>query len=144
LSVVKLGAFEEHALLFGGTAMTNPIDNQFDFAGVGFTVLDLDTGKIAGGSILDGTEFQPLTEVTFNDATGVVSFRVATSRTVGVRNISFTGNVIDDSAGNAIGFTGTWKGERIPVIAEPTAAVTPPPDVVEGLWAAVVDRHQIQ
>ena len=83
-------------------------------------------------------------DVTFNDATGVVSFRVATSRTAGVRNISFAGNVIDDSAGNVIVFTGTRKGERIPVIAEPTAAITPPPDVIEGLWAAVLDRHQIQ
>jgi hypothetical protein len=126
--------------------MTNPINNRYDFAGVGFTLLDLDTGKISGGSLSDGTEFQPLSDVTFDNATGVISFRVAKSRIVGVHNISFTGNVIDDSAGNAIGFTGAWKGERIPIIAAPAAAagVPPPVDVVEGFWAAVVDRDQME
>jgi hypothetical protein len=106
--------------------------------------LDLDTGKISGGSLSDGTELQPLSDVTFNNATGVISFRVAKSRTGGVQNISFTGNVIDDSSGNPIGFTGAWKGERIPIVAAPVAAIVPPVDVVEGLWAAVVDRDQIQ
>jgi hypothetical protein len=125
--------------------MTNPINNVYDFAGVGFTLLDLDTGKISGGSLSDGTEFRPLSDVTFNNATGVISFRVAKSRTVGVQNISFTGNVIDDSSGNAIGFTGAWKGERIPIVTAPAAAaIVAPVDVVEGLWAAVVDRDQIE
>jgi hypothetical protein len=125
--------------------MTNPINNLFDFAGVGFTLFDLDTGIISGGSLSDGAEFQPLSDVIFNNATGVISFRVGKSQTAGVQNISFTGDVIDDSSGNAIGFTGAWKGERIPIVTAPAAAIVPPlVDVVEGRWAAVVDRDQIQ
>jgi hypothetical protein len=139
--------------------MSNP-DNNFDFAGAGFILLSLDIGTTSSGSLTDGSGFQPLSNITFDGTTGAVSFAVAESPTIGVRNIKFSGNVIDDGSGNAIGFTGTWQGVRVPVIIEesataaaqsapakpekPALRVFPPPIFdVGGSWAAVVDRDQI-
>jgi hypothetical protein len=140
--------------------MSNP-DNNFDFAGAGFILLSLDVGTTSVGSLSDGSSSQPLGNITFDDATGAISFDVAESPTIGVRNITFSGNVINDDSGNAIGFTGTWQGVRVPVIIEesaraaapsapvkregPALRVSPPPifDDVGGSWAAVVDRDQI-
>ena len=138
--------------------MSNP-DNNFDFAGAGFTLLSLDIGTTSSGSLTDGSGFQPLSNITFNDRTGAVSFGVAESPTISVRNIKFGGNVISDGSGNAIGFTGTWQGLRVPVIVEesatadaqsapakreePALGVVPPFFNAQGLWAAVVDRDEI-
>ena len=97
--------------------MSNP-DNNFDFAGAGFVLLSLDIGTTSSGSLTDGSGFQPLSNITFDGTTGATSFAVAESPTIGVRNIKFSGNVINDGSGNAIGFTGTWQGIRVPVIVE--------------------------
>lgn len=128
--------------------MSNP-DNNFDFAGAGFILLSLDIGTISSGSLSDASGSQPLSNITFNSTTGATSFHVAESPTTGVRNINFSGNVINDGSGNAIGFTGTWEGTRLPIIREsdarsaPAIGVIPTPFEVEGLWAAVIDRDQI-
>jgi hypothetical protein len=139
--------------------MSNP-DNNFDFAGAGFILLSLDIGTTSSGSLTDGSGFQPLSNITFDGTTGAISFAVAESPTIGVRNIKFSGNVINDGSGNAIGFTGTWQGLRVPVIVEesatadaqsapakreePAIGVAPPVFFdVQGLWAAVVDRDEI-
>ena len=139
--------------------MSNP-DNTFDFAGAGFILLGLDVGTISSGTLSDGSSSQQLSNITFNDATGAISFDVAESPTIRVRNIKFSGKVIDDDSGNAIGFTGTWQGVRVPIIREesatataqsaptkpkePALGVVPPPIFdVGGSWAAVVDRDQI-
>jgi hypothetical protein len=139
--------------------MSNP-DNNFDFAGAGFILLSMDVGTTSVGTLSDGSRSQPLSKITFDDATGAISFDVAESPTIGVRNITFSGNVINDDSGNAIGFTGTWQGVRVPVIIEesataaaqsapakreePALGVLPPPIFdVGGSWAAVVDRDQI-
>jgi hypothetical protein len=128
--------------------MSNP-DNNFDFAGAGFILLSLDIGTISSGSLSDASGSQPLSNITFNSTTGATSFHVAESPTTGVRNINFSGNVINDDSGNAIGFTGTWEGTRLPIIREsdarsaPAIGVIPTPFEVKGLWAAVIDRDQI-
>ena len=129
--------------------MSNP-DNNFDFAGAGFILLNLghrdDQFRVSG----QASGSQPLSNITFNSTTGATSFHVAESPTTGVRNINFSGNVINDNSGNAIGFTGTWEGTRLPIIPKsdarvhPTAiGVIPTPFEVKGLWAAVIDRNQI-
>jgi hypothetical protein len=139
--------------------MSNP-DNNFDFAGAGFILLSLDIGTISSGALSDGSSSQPLGNITFDDATGAISFDVAESPTIRVRNIRFSGNVINDDSGNAIGFTGTWQGVRVPIPVEesataaaqsaptkreePALGVLPPPIFdVWGSWAAVVDRDEI-
>jgi hypothetical protein len=139
--------------------MSNP-DNNFDFAGAGFILLSLDVGTTSVGELSDGSSSQPLSNITFDDATGAISFDVDESPTIGVRNITFSGNVISDDSGNAIGFTGTWQGFRAPVIFEESATASaqsapakreepargrfPRPIFdVEGSWAAVIDRDQI-
>jgi hypothetical protein len=133
--------------------MSNP-DNSFYFAGVGFTQLNLTIGTTNYGTLSDGSNSQLLSNITFDDATGAVSFDVGESPT-NVRSITFSGNVINDDSGYAIGFTGTWQGVRMPIIMEESAAaaaksgpaireepalgIFPPPIYdVGGSWAAVV------
>lgn len=135
-------------------------NNNFDFAGAGFILLSLDVGTTSVGTLSDGSSSQPLSNITFDDATGAISFHVAESPTIRVQNIRFSGNVINDDSGNAIGFTGTWQGVQMPVIIEesataaaqsapakrkePALGVFPPPIFdVGGFWAAVIDRDEI-
>jgi hypothetical protein len=122
-------------------------NNNFVFAGVGFTLLSLDTGTVNVGSLSDGSSIQPLSNVTFDGATGAISFYVPDSPTAGVNDITFSGNTISDDFGNAIGFTGTWAGWRVER-EEPALRVHPPrpgPPIFEvgGLWAGVIDRDEI-
>jgi hypothetical protein len=58
-------------------------DNQFDFAGAGFILLNLDIGTISAGSLSDASGSQPLSNITFNSTTGATSFHVAESPTTG-------------------------------------------------------------
>jgi len=127
--------------------MSNP-DGPYDFAGAGFVLLSLDIGNISTGSLSDGTRSQPLSHLTYNGATGAISFQVATSQTENARNLSFTGTAIKDTSGNAIGFTGSWSGERTSISDPNTKAEVRLPggigaNRVEGPWAAVVERNVI-
>jgi hypothetical protein len=75
---------------------------------------------------------------------GDVSFQAAQSGW-NVRNITFTGSIIADAAGNVAGLEGTWKGTWIPVVvgrAAETAKARALPGVglfpsATGTWAAV-------
>jgi hypothetical protein len=135
--------------------MNNP-DGNFDFAGIGFTLLSLDVGTISDGTLLGGSLSQPLGSVTFDNATGAISFSAAKSP-AGVEDIAFAGNAIADDSGNVIGFTGTWQGVRVPIIVEelatvaahrgrverekPALGITRPPFFdASGSWAAVADH----
>ena len=75
--------------------------------------------------------------------TGAVSFDAAESPTIGARNIKFSGNVINDGSGNAIGFTGTWQGIRVPVIVEESATAEKRQRPSESLkWIAELSEHE--
>lgn len=113
-------------------------------------MLNLDVGAINRGSLANQSFTQPLSDISFDNATGAISFAVAESPEL-VRDIQFTGNAITDGSGLAIGFAGTWKGERVIVVrtaagAEHTnrpgkeeALPGPPPTslAVQGYWSAV-------
>jgi hypothetical protein len=146
--------------------MINNPTAQYYFAGLGFTMLDLDIRDgplISIGSITNQSLTQPLRDISFNGATGTISFAVAESPEQ-VRDILFTGNAITDGTGFVTGFTGTWEGERVIVIrtqntAEAVLAVSaaqtsgreeaalpgrPPSGLaVQGSWVAIL-APQIQ
>jgi hypothetical protein len=122
--------------------MSNPTGTYY-FAGLGFSAFSLDIPGppfINHGSLSDQSFTQPCDDVSYDSATGQLSFVVAESPEL-VRDILFTGNVIIDGSGNAVGFSGTWKGDRVIVIKTEGAALPlqPPPSdlTVEGYWAAV-------
>ena len=131
---------------------TNP-DTSYYFAGLGFTVLNLDIGRINQGSLANQSFTQPLSDISFDNATGAISFAVAESPEL-VRDIQFTGNAITDSSESAIGFAGTWKGERVIIIRtaagaehtnHPRMEEAPPTSLaVQGYWSAVVDSNQME
>jgi hypothetical protein len=112
--------------------MTN-VSGSFYFAGLGFTTLDVNlvTGGISNGQLSNQSFSQPCSDISYDSATGQVSFAVAESQEL-VRNILFTGNVINDG-GEPVGLSGTWKGDRVIVIRTEGPALT-----VEGYWAAVL------
>ena len=135
--------------------ISNP-SAQYNFSGAGFTALNLDIRQppnINQGAITNQSFTQPLSDILFDNATGAISFVVA-ENPEDVRDITFTGNAITD-AGFAIGFTGTWKGERMPVIRtekaaererEGAALPIPPPNnslTVEGNWSATLANQII-
>jgi hypothetical protein len=131
--------------------MTNNPTAQYYFSGVGFTMLDLDVRdypNVSLGSITNQSLTQSLRDISFNNATGTISFAVAESPER-VRNIVFTGSAIPDGSGFAIGFTGTWEGERVLVFGpeneEPALPGTPPVRglTVQGYWSAAL-ANQIQ
>jgi hypothetical protein len=123
--------------------MSNPT-NWYYFAGLGFTAFYLDIpgpGNINQGSLSNQSFTQPCSDISYDSATGQISFAVAESPEL-VRDILFTGNVISDGTGSDAGFSGTWKGDRVIVIRNEGTAlpVQPPPSLtVEGYWAAVLN-----
>lgn len=129
--------------------ITNP-DTSYYFAGLGFTVLNLSIGDRNAGSLVNQSLTQNLSDISFDNATGAISFAVAESPEL-VRDIQFTGNAITDDSGSAIGFAGTWKGERVTIIRSATGAEhangprqeealpgpLTPGLAVQGYWSAV-------
>ena len=140
--------------------MINNPTADYNFAGLGFTALSLDVrdpSNINQGAITNQSFTQQLSNISFNNSTGAISFAVALSPER-VRNIQFTGTAITDSSGFVVGFTGTWTGQRIVVIRSAQAArregtadkgaafqIQPPINSlsVEGFWAATLGS-QIQ
>jgi hypothetical protein len=123
---------------------------SYYFAGLGFTQLNVDTGTIKSGTLLDQTFSQLLTNISYDNTTGKISFAVAESP-INIRAISFVGNAITDASGTTVvGFSGTWTGERVVVVkgAEaaqgakraPTVVPGGPPSGlnVEGYWSAAI------
>jgi hypothetical protein len=121
------------------------------FAGVGFSSLFLNLGEISTGvlSVADSpAETVELDQISYDAATGDISFHAAHGAW-SVTNVTFTGNVIGDGAGNIAGLEGTWKGTWIPVISHQAAhtaraprARRPPGGIgvlpsATGPWAAV-------
>jgi hypothetical protein len=123
------------------------VSGTFYFAGLGFTTLDVNivSGGISSGQLSNQSYSQPCSDISYDSTTGQVGFAVAESQQL-VRNILFTGNVINDGSGNPVGLSGTWKGDRVIVIRTEGAAlpVQPPPSTltVEGYWAAVLEPQQ--
>jgi hypothetical protein len=120
---------------------------NFYFAGVGFSSLFLNIGQTSTGalSVADPAAAPvPLDQISFNAAADGISFQAAHGGW-NVRNITFTGSVVTDAAGNVAGLEGTWKGTWVPVIfgrAAETAKARALPGVglfpsVTGTWAAV-------
>jgi hypothetical protein len=142
--------------LHAGDDMTNNPTAQYYFAGLGFTMLGLDvrnSPNISFGSLTNQSFTQSLGDISFESATGTISFTVAASPEQ-VRDIVFTGNAITDSSGFVVGFSGTWKGERVIVVKAARAQsprkqanlFVPPPIsslTVEGYWSAAL-ANQIQ
>lgn len=122
---------------------------NYYFAGLGFTQLDVDTGTIKSGTLLNQTFSQLLTNVSYDNTTGKISFGVAESPT-NVRGISFAGNAMTDASGTTVvGFSGTWTGERAVVVKGPEAAHAakhapaagpgvPNGLTVQGYWSAAI------
>jgi len=134
--------------------MINNPTADYNFAGLGFTALGLDVrdpSAINQGTITNQSFSQQLSDISFNNSTGAISFAVALSPEL-VRNIQFTGTAITDSSGEyVVGFAGTWTGQRIVVIrqaaerkgaAHKEAAFPIQPPVsslsVEGYWSAAL------
>jgi hypothetical protein len=119
------------------------------FAGVGFSSLFLNLGQTSTGnlSVADPTAAPvPLSQISYDPATGGISFHAAHGGW-NVTNVTFTGSVIGDGAGNVAGLEGTWKGTWIPVILDraaekargrpiPGGGLLPFPSAT-GPWAAV-------
>jgi hypothetical protein len=128
------------------------MDYQFYFAGVGFSSLSLSIGGNSSAGALSfadpAAESVPLGDISFDAAAGDVSFQAAQSGW-NVRNITFTGSIIADAAGNVAGLEGTWKGTWIPVVvgrAAETAKARALPGIglfpsATGTWAAVA--HEV-
>jgi hypothetical protein len=115
------------------------------FAGLGFSSLFLNLGQTSTGqlSAAGSTAPVPLSQVSYDAATGGISFHAAHGGW-NVTNITFTGSVIGDGAGNVAGLEGTWKGTWIPVIedraaktAKPLPGIPLPFPSATGGWAAV-------
>jgi hypothetical protein len=124
---------------------------NFYFAGVGFSSLFLNIAETSTGvlSVADPAAAPvPLDQISYDAAAGGISFHAAHGGW-NVRNITFTGSVIADAAGNVAGLAGTWKGTWIPVVlgqAAETAKARALPGVgllqsVTGTWAAVA--HEV-
>ena len=131
-------------------------NGNYRFAGVGFTGLSLDFGT-TNSQLKKQASSQPLNNLTYDGATGRLSFQV-TESPANVKGISFTGNIINDVSGNLAGLAGTWKGERALVVEGATRTAerapgahqqsalraTPPPSglTVEGSWAAILNERE--
>jgi len=99
----------------------NAFSNYY-FAGLGFTQLNVDTGTIKSGTLLNQTFSQLLSNITYDNTTGKISFGVAESP-INIRAISCTGNAMTDPSGTTVvGFSGTWTGERVIVVKGAEAA----------------------
>lgn len=128
---------------------------NYSFAGLGFSELDVDTASTLGNVLLNQSQSvrQPLTNMSYDNTTGKISFVVAESPE-NIRGISFAGNAITDASGNTVvGFSGTWTGERVVVVEEAVqtaksapiqksaphvSAVPPNALTVKGYWSAVI------
>jgi len=130
---------------------------SFYFAGLGFTALALtlnDPPSVSAGnfSTATGTDGPAVANISYDSATGAISFALVGESPDAIRDVLFTGNAIKDSFGNIVGMSGTWTGQRIPVVRGERAAERPkgappgaafpggPPPVssnVQGNWAAV-------
>jgi len=136
--------------------MINNPTADYNFAGLGFTALSLDVrdpSHINQGAITNQSFTQQLSNISFNNSTGAISFAVAQSPEL-VRNIQFTGTAFTDSSGQyVVGFTGTWTGQRILLNRSAHAArregtahkgaafqIQPPNNSlnVEGYWSATL------
>jgi hypothetical protein len=128
--------------------VTMETDYQFYFAGVGFSSLSLSIGNSSEGTLSfadPNAESVPLGEVSFDAAAGKVSFQAAKSGW-NLKNLTFTGSIIADGAGNVAGLDGTWTGTWSPIVIGGRAAERPKaralPGIglfpsVSGTWAAV-------
>jgi hypothetical protein len=117
------------------------------FAGVGFSSLFLNLGEISSGQLsVANSTVEPvvLDQISYDAAAGSISFH-ATHGGWNVTNVTFTGSIVPDGAGNVAGLEGTWKGTWIPVILGQTADAAKPrarrgigglPSAT-GTWAAV-------
>jgi hypothetical protein len=95
-----------------------------------------------------------LADISYDNATGKISFAVPDSQEQ-IRDITFTGNVINDDTGLSVGISGTWTCERVPVIRtahdversksvhkEPAFGAPPgSSSTVQGYWSAVLDQN---
>jgi hypothetical protein len=117
------------------------------FAGLGFSSLFLNIGNISSGILSvsnPATAPVPLDQISYDAESGGISFHAAHGGW-NVTNITFTGSVIGDGAGNVAGLEGTWKGTWIPVVsgqAANTAKARALPGggllpFATGTWAAV-------
>ena len=92
--------------------MSNPSGDYTTFVGLGFTALLVrpDGSQYIGYLYYGGEGASiPISNATYTDATGVVTFGAAASST-GVGDLNFTGNIILDMNGNVTAMTGTWTG----------------------------------
>lgn len=110
--------------------MSNP-SGDYTFAGLGFTGLrfDLDGSQYGGGLYYGEGSTIPISDATYTDTTGVITFGAAGSP-AGVSDLNFTGNIILDLNGDVIGIAGTWTGRSFintRVAAEPAAEATADP-----------------
>jgi hypothetical protein len=137
--------------------MANP-SGDYSFAGLGFTALRFNPDGSQwigylyfpdGGAQTGGNE--PISNATYTDATGVVTFSAGTSPEF-IRDLNFTGNVILDPSGNVTAIAGTWTGRAFvfPILgkaapaAEPATQKVPQYTVpVSGAWAAFNRQNTI-
>ena len=128
----------------------NSLADKYAFSGVGFTDL-FTTGTGSSGSVSNqsitqpgNTSFsQPLSNLTFDSATGAISFSVPESP-ANIRNVSFVGTVTNAVSGILTGMTGTWTGESVLVVeesertTEQSRRVNRPPigTATKGIWVA--------
>jgi hypothetical protein len=120
----------------------------FSTLGYRYLVLSIDTSTGLGDLGSDSPPTRPLSGIVYDDATGQISFGVATSPE-NVIDIFFEGNAVKEPNGTVALFIGTWKGIRQPVVhtaAANVAARVQPPSVlsVEGPWAAMRDSMVIE
>jgi hypothetical protein len=123
------------------------------FTGLGLTLTDPPSVSAGGFSTPGSTDGPAVANISYDSATGAISFALVGESPDAVRDVLFNGNVTKDSFGNIVMLSGTWAGQRIIVVRAERAAEHPkgarpgaafpggPPPVsslnVQGNWAAV-------
>jgi hypothetical protein len=131
--------------------MSNP-SGDYKFEGLGFTGLRFfPDGKHYIGYLYYGEDSSiAISEATYTDATGSVTFKAGTSP-AGVSGLHFTGKIALGRGGNVIAIKGTWTGRSS--VHAPGAAATAesasdqtkpgiPIAEAHGTWEAL-DRQDI-